>query len=146
MSETEQAREPERERTRVAAYALTTDPAGRVLLCRTAPGVVPEPVWLLPGEFGEAPEDAVLRELTEETGLTGEVECLLDVHDRVIERPDEAGRVHAIRIIYRVHVSGGELRDEADGSTDTCAWVDPEEAATLHLGDLARRALGLIDA
>lgn len=139
----------ERERTRIAAYALATDADGRILLCRTAPGIVPEPVWVLPGgglDFGESPERAVVRELGEETGLTGEVKALLDVHDQVIERPAEAERVHAIRIIYRVDVSGGDLRDEPAGSTDRCAWVTRQEAAALHLSDLARRALALIDA
>ncbi len=139
----------ERERTRIAAYALATDQFGRILLCRTAPGIVPEPVWVLPGgglDFGESPESAVVRELGEETGLTGEVKALLDVHDQVIERPAEAERVHAIRIIYRVDVSEGDLRDEPEGSTDTCAWVTREEAAALHLSDLARRALALLDA
>ena len=139
----------ERERTRIAAYALATDADGRILLCRTAPGIVPEPVWVLPGgglDFGESPERAVVRELGEETGLTGEVKALLDVHDQVIERPAEAERVHAIRIIYRVDVSGGDLRDEPEGSTDRCAWVTRQEAASLHLSDLARRALALIDA
>ena len=139
----------ERQRTRVGAYALATDDAGRVLLCRTAPGIVPEPVWMLPGgglDFGESPEGAVVRELGEETGLTGEVKALLDVHDQVIERPDDAERVHAIRIIYEVDVSGGDLRDESEGSTDKCAWVTREEAAALHLSDLARRVLALNDA
>ena len=31
--------------------------------------------------------------------------------------------MHAIRIVYRVKVIGGDLRDEIDGSTDTCALV-----------------------
>lgn len=141
---------PERRRVRVAAYALATDDAGRILLCRTAPGVVPQQTWLLPGgglAFGEAPETAVLRELDEEAGLTGEVLRLLDVNDRVLDRIDDDGeevRLHAIRIIYQVRVTGGELRDEADGSTDTCRWLAPDEAALLHLGDLARRALRLL--
>ena len=33
--------------------------------------------------------------------------------------------MHAIRIVYRVRIIGGELRDEVDGSTDTCAWFTP---------------------
>lgn len=136
-----------RQRTRVAAYALVTDNEGRVLLCRTAPGVVPEQVWLLPGgglDFGESPEAAVVRELEEEAGLTGEVERLLDVSDRIMPNQDGADRVHAIRIVYRVRITGGELRDEPDGSTDTCVWLRPEDAAELNLGELARRALALL--
>ena len=139
----------ERERTRVAAYALVTGDDRRLLLCRTAPGVVPDPVWVLPGggiEFGETPPVAVVRELEEETGLSGDVRALLDVHDRVIERSETGERIHAIGIIYRVDVSGGELRDEVDGSTDTCAWVSPSEAADLPLSALAQRALSLLDA
>jgi ADP-ribose pyrophosphatase YjhB (NUDIX family) len=137
------------QRTRVAAYAVATDDAGRILLCRTAPGVVAQQTWLLPGGglvFGESPQAAVLRELGEEAGLEGEVERLLDVHDRLLDRQDDGERVrlHSIRIIYRVRVTGGELRDEPDGSTDTCAWFTPEEAAGLHLGDLAKRALRLL--
>ena len=51
----------------------------------------------------------------------------------------EGGGLHAVRIVYRVRITGGELRDEVDGSTDTCAWFTREEADRLHLGDLARR-------
>ena len=143
---------PDRRRIRVAAYAVATDDAGRILLCRTAPGIVAQQTWLLPGgglAFGEAPEAAVLRELGEEAGLTGEVVRLLDVNDRLLDRIDDDGesvRLHAIRIIYQVRVTGGELRDEADGSTDTCQWVAQDAAGHLHLGDLARRALRLLDA
>ena len=54
--------------------------------------------------------------------------------------------MHAIRIVYRVRIVGGELRDEVDGSTDTCAWFTPEAAARLHLAELARRALRSIAA
>ena len=51
--------------------------------------------------------------------------------------------MHAIRIVYRVRVIGGELRDEVDGSTDTCGWFTLDEAARLNLGGLAQHALSL---
>ncbi|OGO55013.1 MAG: hypothetical protein A2Z32_13620 [Chloroflexi bacterium RBG_16_69_14] len=133
-------------RTRVAAYALCRDEAGRVLLCRIAPSILPGEVWTLPGgglDFGEPPKVAVLRELAEESGYSGEIIALADVSDRLFVDPDDAGRMHAIRIVYRVRITGGELRDETDGSTDTCGWFTVEEANRLHLGALARRSLAL---
>ena len=134
------------ERTRVAAYALCRDDAGRILLCHIAPSVGAGDLWTLPGgglEFGESPPVAVVRELAEETGLHGEVVQLADVSDRLFEPADavDAPRMHAIRIVYTVRIVGGELRDEPDGSTDTCRWVSLDEAAELRLGELARRAI-----
>ncbi len=73
---------PDREVTRIGAYALCVDD-GRILLTRIAPGSwsgVGE--WTLPGgglDFGEDPRDGALRELTEETGLRGEILDLADV-------------------------------------------------------------------
>ncbi len=136
----------EAQRTRVAAYALCRDDAGRILLCRIAPSILAGQVWTLPGgglDFGEAPSVAVLRELAEESGYRGEIIALADVSDRVFADTEKAGRLHAIRIVYRVGITGGELRDEPDGSTDTCAWFTLEEAAGLNLGQLARRAVAL---
>ena len=106
-------------------------------------------VWTLPGgglDFGEAPEAAVLRELTEETGYIGELDGLVGVSDRVFNDVDGADRLHAIRILYRVRIVGGQLRDEPDGSTDTCRWVKPREARRMRLGELARYALDLVRA
>ena len=134
-------------RVRVAAYALTLDDAGRILLCRISPTIAPGQLWTLPGgglDFGEEPEVGVLRELAEESGYDGEVIALADASSHVFPDTDlEGGRVHAVRIVYRVRVAGGELRDEVDGSTDTCGWFTFDEAARLHLGDLARRVLAL---
>jgi 8-oxo-dGTP diphosphatase len=134
------------ERTRVAAYALSTDESGRILLCRIAPSVAAGEIWTLPGgglEFGEPPEVAVLRELAEESGYQGEIVGLADVKDRVVTDSEGGGRMHAIRIVYRVRVTGGDPRDEMDGSTDTCGWFALEEASRLNLGALARHALTL---
>jgi 8-oxo-dGTP diphosphatase len=131
------------DRTRVGAYAICLDDAHRILLCRIAPSVLPGEIWTLPGgglEFGETPAAAAVRELAEESGYLGEVVGLADVSDRLFTDADDA-RMHAIRIVYRVRIAGGELRDEVDGSTDTCAWFGLEEAAALHLGELARRAV-----
>ena len=134
------------ERTRVAAYALSTDESGRILLCRIAPSVAAGEIWTLPGgglEFGEPPDVAVLRELAEESGYEGEIVGLADVTDRVLTDSEGGGRMHAIRIVYRVRVTGGELRDEVDGTTDTCRWVTPDEGSRLNLGGLAKHALTL---
>lgn len=130
------------DRVRVAAYAVCRDADGRVLLCHLAPSVGAGDFWTLPGgglDFGEPPAAAVIRELAEETGYDGVVERLLDVGDRLFADPDGPGRLHAIRIVYAVRITGGALRDEPDGSTDTCRWLTLDEARGLHLGELARR-------
>ena len=138
------------DRVRVAAYCVCLDDAGRILLCRVSPSDRARAgTWTLPGgglDFGEAPEAASSASWPRRPGYEGEV----DRPDRRVDRRlarhrREGGRVHAIRIVYRVRITGGELRDEVDGSTDTCAWFTPDEAARLHLGDLARRVLAMRD-
>ncbi len=137
--------QPPEPRTRLAAYALCTDGAS-LLLCRIAPGYPAAGHWTLPGggvAFGEDPADAALRELTEETGLTGRLERLALVHSGAgVDRP-EAGRAawHGVRIVYRVAITGGELRDETNESTDRAAWFSIDEVGDLPVVDLVAAAV-----
>jgi ADP-ribose pyrophosphatase YjhB (NUDIX family) len=130
-------------RVRVGAYALAVDDAGRILLCRVAPSIIPGEVWTLPGgglDFGESPDVGVLRELTEESGYEGEIEALLDASSHIFT-DSHGANVHAVRIVYRVRVTGGEPRDEVGGSTDTCGWFSPDDALALDIVELVRRVL-----
>ena len=137
---------------RVAAYGVVTDEGGRLLLARWTEGR--RVAWTLPGgglEPGEAPEDAVRRELREETGYTVRVGSLLGIHSRVIpagrrvqKSPDP---LHTLRIVYRAEVTGGKLRWETDGSTDRAEWFALSAVAGLQrvrLVDIALRMAGLL--
>ena len=137
--------------TRVAAYALCTD-GDAILLSRIAQGATAtsDGMWTLPGggiDFGEHPRDAALRELAEETGLTGEVVELAGVDSWAghFVHPDDAipTDFHAIRIIYRVLIIGGELTVEVGGSSDACAWVRRADLGGLPLVELAEVGIGL---
>lgn len=134
--------------TRVGAYAIVTDESSRILLCRIAPGYPAAGLWTLPGggvDHGEHPDDAVLRELREETGLTGTRERVVGVWSALIEKPElRPGPLHWIAILYRVTVAPGELRLEVDGSTETAAWFAPDEAAELPHVDLVEGALAMV--
>lgn len=137
---------------RVAAYAVVTDADGRLLLARWIQGR--RVAWTMPGgglEAGESPEDAVRRELREETGYTVKVGELLGIHSRVIP----AGRrvhkaddpLHTLRIVYRAEVVGGKLTFEEDGSTDMAEWFPLASVASLQrvkLVDIAMRMAGLL--
>ena len=142
---------------RVAAYNVCIDADARLLMCRLSDITERPGSWTLPGggiDFGEHPEAGALRELTEETGLLGRIVELLAVDSiqrtlRGVERGrpaledhglDEAGRgeYHAIRIVYRTEIIGGELRHETDESTDQAAWCTREDVATMPLVELGR--------
>ena len=109
------------------------DDAGRILLCRIAPSIVP-------GDgLDAARRRARLRRITEvarparadrgDRATQGEVIELADASSHGLHRLRRRGRrVHAIQIVYRVRITGGELRDEIDGSTDTCAWFTLERS------------------
>ena len=141
-----------RQVTRASAYAVCVDEADRLLLCRIAPGYTVgfDGWWTLPGgglDHGEHPRAGALRELTEETGLTGEVGELLEVdswHSVFTDRDGEEIDWHGIRVLYRCRIIGGELRDEPDGSTDTCAWFARSELPSDRLVDIAELAVRLV--
>jgi len=95
----------------------------RVLLIRRA-HPPREGEWSLPGgkvELGEALEDAVRRELHEETGLDVVVGALVELFDRV--HRDDAGRVryHFVIADYLCQPAGGVLRPGDDAAE--VAWV-----------------------
>jgi mutator protein MutT len=105
---------------RQAVGAIVFDDAGRLLLIRRA-NPPSQGLWSLPGgrvEPGESGEQAVVRELREETGLTGVV--VDEVGTIRLSAPD--GGVYFVRD-YRVHVedvSGLAAGDDADDA----AWFN----------------------
>jgi 8-oxo-dGTP diphosphatase len=119
--------EPSAQPTRVPCVgAVIRDETGRILLIKRGhqPG---KGLWSVPGgriEPGESDEQAVVREVREETGL--EVACgpLLGA----IERPGTAGTILQITD-YRAVVTGGELV-AGDDAADA-RWLTLEEASEL---------------
>jgi ADP-ribose pyrophosphatase YjhB (NUDIX family) len=114
---------------RVGAYGICRDESGRVLLARNSSASEFPGLWTLPGggvEQGEHPDDAVVREFAEETGLEVRRGALRAVTADVFRLPS-GNLEHTDRIIYDVTVVGGALRAEADGTTDLVEWARPAE-------------------
>ncbi len=116
-------------RQRIAAYGLCLNEQGDILLARAAPSLSLRGRWFLPGggvDHGEAPIDAVRREMQEEAGLTVVVGPLLDVMSDVRTLPDETS-LHTVRVIYRIASWSGSLRAEEGGTTDAVQWFAKQQ-------------------
>jgi len=113
---------------------------GRVLLIRRGK----EPLygrWVVPGgtvELGETLEQAVVREMEEETGLVVEPLEVLTVFDRIHR---EGGRIlyHYVIVDFLCEWRSGEARAASDALE--AAWARPED---LPRFDLPQKALEVV--
>ncbi len=89
----------------IGAFAILTDAEQRVLLCLRHD----YDIWNLPGggvERGEAPWDAVVREVKEETGLTVAVERIVGIYSK----PEQDDLVFS----YKCNVVSGDIQLSAE--------------------------------
>ena len=131
---------------RIAAYAVATDPDGRVLLVRASSRSGTPGVWSLPGgaiDHGEDPNHTVVRETAAETGLSVAVSGLRDVLADMRSLPHRGVTIHTDRLIYSVSVRGGNLYDRIGQPTDLARWHTLADAEKLKLRPFTAAALGL---
>lgn len=104
-----------------AAGGVVFNDAGEVLLIQR--GKEPRKgAWSVPGgklDFGERVEDALTREVMEETGIQIEILGLLDVIDLVGPRNSDTGEasdIHYVLIDYLARAVGGTLQAGDDAA------------------------------
>ncbi len=131
-----------KQHTSVRAYGVLIEEE-RVALVRSSNPKHTPPLWWLPGggiDFGEAPEDTLVREFLEETGLEVHQPQLFGVTSDV-RRRDNGDRIHTVRILFTVERLGGELIHEIHGTTDHAAWFELAVLAEMNVADYARLAI-----
>lgn len=120
----------EAERPRVVVGVIVWRKGGDIFLCRSHKW---GDKWVVPGghiEFGERMEDAVVREIKEETGM--EVNNVQFVHiDEGIFPPEFHQKRHFIYLHFAAFTDNDavELNDEAQ----EYAWTTPAQALQMDL-------------
>lgn len=90
--------------------------------------------WSLPGgtlELGESLEQAVVREVLEETGLQVTVGPVVEIFERIDKAPDGRFEYHFVIIDYACRPSGGSLVHGSDA--DDARWVAVAELPAYHV-------------
>jgi len=127
----------------MASYAVAIDREA-VLVARIAKGYPGQGRWTLPGggvEWGEHPDDALVREVHEETGFAVTEFSLIGINSRVFSASASHPGLHAVRMLYAVPLSGDPHVVEIDGSVDAARWMPLDEIAEANTVELVRVGL-----
>ena len=103
--------------------------AGKVLLVREAV----DGLWTLPGgwaDVGDAPSEAVEREIREESGYEAKAVKLVAVEDRKRRHPPSVHDVY--KMAFLCDLVGGQARTSAE--TTAVGWFSEEDLPPLSLG------------
>lgn len=117
--------------------ALVFDGSKVLLVERGKPPLVGS--WSLPGgvvETGERLEDALVREVWEETGLQVTADSIATVFERIM--PDEAGgcEYHFVLVDFYCTVTGGNLQAGDDSTSSQWFEIDALDGLPLTAGTL----------
>ena len=126
----------------VGAGALVYKGAKVLLIKRKYPPN--EGRWALPGglvELGERVQDAVLREVKEETGLEVALEGLMDVGTDIHLDEMSKPRYHYVLVDYLARPIGGRVKLNAESLA--FGWFTYEQAKMLDMSDGTRDVLAL---
>lgn len=126
----------------ISVRGIVLDPAGRVLLLRRAASsrhFAGE--WEFPGgklDAGETLDQAIRREVREETGLETAITGLLGATEVEVQA------VRVANLFFSLRPIAGALRLSSEH--DLASWVRPAELATLQLAPTARDFAAQLDA
>lgn len=98
--------------------------------------------WSLPGgavETGERLEEALRREVREETGLEVEVLHLIEVFERITLSSDGKAEYHYVLIDYICRPTGGKLQASDDASR--AQWFTEDEIGALRITEGTPRVI-----
>ena len=103
---------------------------GKVLLLRRSGAAYANQAWCLPGgkiDYGQTAEEAVRRELREETELTPTSIRFLFYQDSLLLAP---GKMHCINLYFECDVSGNIALNE---ESSEYAWIGPSDLETYDI-------------
>jgi len=113
---------------RVGAAAIIEDKEGRILMGKR--NVFPKGMWVFPGggiNFGETAEDAVIREIKEETNLSISDPKFLTVYEMIVPQ----NNVHRVIFYFKVKTKDTKkIKPSAD--IEELKWLKLDEIRKLE--------------
>ena len=106
----------------------------KYLLIKQAKDTFHEGLWAFPGgkvEKNETPDDAIKREIKEETGLNINIEGLFDVQMMKNDNPKLSEKFPYAIILLYLCKSSGDIKIGSDA--EEFAWLSPEEMKNYKL-------------
>ncbi|HEY91543.1 MAG TPA: NUDIX domain-containing protein [Dehalococcoidia bacterium] len=118
----------------IGVGAVIEDSAGRILLVKHRPerGGYWQGKWICPGgkiEPGETIQEAIKREVKEETQLNIELVTPLHPFDRIVRSEDGTLKLHVIYIDYLAKMTGGTVNPGSD--VGEAKWVSRERISEI---------------